>query len=147
MKRDLEIRALDMAVALRQPPEGCIHHTERGSQYCSNEYQRRLSKYGFKVSPLMVCKQTTAGQRMSGKGNCYDNSMVETFFKSTPLGEYEYSPAGQGKAELIWRNRWDTRRQAEGAIFQYINGFYNPRRRRHSSLGGKSPLAFERKAA
>jgi putative transposase len=83
---------------------------------------------------------------MSGKGNCYDNSMVETFFKSTPLGEYEYSPAGQGKAELIWRNRWDTRRQAEGAIFQYINGFYNPRRR-HSSRGGKSPLAFERKAA
>jgi putative transposase len=70
---------------------------------------------------------------MSGKGNCYDNSMVETFFKSI-------------KAELIWRNRWDTRRQAEGAIFQYINGFYNPRRR-HSSLGGKSPFAFERKAA
>ena len=82
---------------------------------------------------------------MSGKGNCYDNSMVETFFKSI-------------KAELIWRNRWETRRKAEGAIFQYINGFYNPRRR-HSSLGGKSPfshmqacavrqcLAFERKAA
>ena len=120
MKRDLAIRALDMAVALRQPPEDCIHHTDRGSQYCSNEYQRRLSKHGFKVS-------------MSGKGNCYDNSMVETFFKSI-------------KAELIWRNRWETRRQAEGAIFQYINGFYNPRRR-HSSLGGKSPLAFERKAA
>jgi transposase InsO family protein len=59
--------------------------------------------------------------------------MVETFFKSI-------------KAELSWRNRWETRRQAEGAIFQYINGFYNPRRR-HSSLGGKSPLAFERKAA
>ncbi|MEJ6611509.1 MAG: IS3 family transposase, partial [Paracoccaceae bacterium] len=55
-------------------------------------------------------------------------------------------PAAQCKAELIWRNRWDTRRQAEGAIFQYINGFYNPRRR-HSSLGVKSPLAFERKAA
>ena len=120
LMRDLAIRALDMAVALRQPPEGCIHHTDRGSQYCSNEYQRRLSKHGFKVS-------------MSGKGNCYDNSMVETFFKSI-------------KAELIWRNRWDTRRQAEGAIFQYINGFYNPRRR-HSSLGGKSPLAFERKTA
>ncbi len=115
-----EIRALDMAVALRQPPKGCIHHTDRGSQYCSNDYQKRLSKHGFKVS-------------MSGKGNCYDNSMVETFFKSL-------------KAELIWRNRWETRRQAEGAIFQFINGFYNPRRR-HSSLGGKSPLAFERKAA
>jgi transposase InsO family protein len=79
-----------------------------------------LKKHGFKVS-------------MSGKGNCYDKSIVETFFKSI-------------KAELIWRNRWETRRQAEGAIFQYINGFYNPRRR-HSSLGGKSPLAFERKAA
>ncbi|QCO54542.1 IS3 family transposase [Pseudorhodobacter turbinis] len=120
MKRDLAIRALDMAVALRQPPKGCIHHTDRGSQYCSHDYQKRLSEHGFKVS-------------MSGKGNCYDNSMVETFFKSI-------------KAELIWRNRWETRRQAEGAIFQYINGFYNPRRR-HSSLGGKSPLAFERKAA
>jgi transposase InsO family protein len=47
------------------------------------------------------------------------------------------------KAELIWRNRWETRHQAEATIFQYINGFYNPRRR-HSSLGGKSPLAFER---
>ena len=120
MKRDLAIRALDMAVALRQPPEGCIHHTDRGSQYCSHDYQKRLLKNGFKVS-------------MSGKGNCYDNSMVETFFKSI-------------KAELIWRNRWDTRRQAEGAIFQYINGFYNSRRR-HSSLNSKSPLAFERKAA
>jgi len=59
--------------------------------------------------------------------------LVETFFKSI-------------KAELIWRTRWETRRQTEGAIFQYINGFYNPRRR-HSSLGGKIPLAFERKAA
>ena len=56
---------------------------------------------------------------MSGKGICYDNSMVETFFKSI-------------KAKLIWRNKWDTGGQAEGAIFQYINGFYNPRRR-HSS--------------
>ena len=120
MKRDLAIRALDMAVAVRQPPKGCIHHTDRGSQYCSNEYQKLLSRHGFKVS-------------MSGNGNCCDNSMVETFFKSI-------------KAELIWRNRWETRRQAEGAIFQYINGFYNPRRR-HSSLGGKSLLAFERKAA
>ena len=76
MKRDLAIRALDMAVALRQPPEGCIHHTDRGSQYCSHDYQKRLLKNGFKVS-------------MSGKGNCYDNSMVETFCqrrsKNTPL--------------------------------------------------------------
>jgi putative transposase len=79
-----------------------------------------LSKYGFKVS-------------MSGKGNCYDNAAMETFFKTI-------------KAELIWRQTWHTRRQAELAIFEYINGFYNPRRK-HSALGWKSPLAFERIAA
>jgi putative transposase len=120
MKRDLAIRALDMAVALRQPPKGCIHHTDRGSQYCSHDYQKRLRKHGFLVS-------------MSGKGNCYDNAAVETFFKTL-------------KAELIWRNTWQTRRKVEMALFEYINGFYNPRRR-HSTLGGKSPLAFERLAA
>jgi putative transposase len=66
---------------------------------------------------------------MSGKGNCYDNASVETFFKTL-------------KAELIW----PTRRPAEAAIFQYINGFYNTRRR-HSYLSGISPLAFEAKVA
>ena len=70
---------------------------------------------------------------MSGKGNCYETSMVETFFKSI-------------EAELIWGNRWNTRRQAEGAIFQYINGFYHPRRR-HSSPRAKSPLELKREAA
>jgi len=120
MKRDLVIRALEMAVALRQPPKGCIHHTDRGSQYCSNDYQKVLKKHGFQVS-------------MSGRGDCYDNAVVETFFKTL-------------KAELIWRNTWTTRRQTEIALFEYINGFYNPRRR-HSTLGGKSPLAFERRAA
>ena len=59
--------------------------------------------------------------------------MVETFFKTI-------------KAELIWRHTWQTRRQVHTALFQYINGFYNPRRR-HSALDGKSPVAFERKAA
>jgi len=68
---------------------------------------------------------------MSGKGNCYDNAAVETFFKTI-------------KAELIWRRSWETRRHAEMAIFEYINGFYNPRRR-HSALGWKSPVAFEKK--
>ncbi len=120
MKKDLAIRALNMAIALRKPPKGCMHHTDRGSQYCSHDYQKILRKHGFKVS-------------MSGKGNCYDNSVAETFFKTL-------------KAELIWRHTWHTRRQAETALFQYINGFYNARRR-HSTLGGKSPLAFERKAA
>ena len=83
---------------------------------------------------------------MPGKGNCYDNAAVETFFKTI-------------KAELIWRHPWETRRKAEMAIFasqrlqaiacqptEYINGFYNPRGR-HSALGWKSPVAFERKVA
>jgi len=120
MKKDLAIRALQMAINLRQPSPGCIHHTDRGSQYCSHDYQKVLRKQGFQVS-------------MSGKGNCYDNAAVETFFKSL-------------KAELIWRHNWTTRRETEVALFEYINGFYNPRRR-HSALGWKSPLAFERKAA
>ena len=120
MKRDLAIRALRMAIALRSPPRGCIFHSDRGSQYCSHDYQKILREHGFKAS-------------MSGKGNCYDNAAVETFFKTI-------------KAELVWRRPWETRRQAETAIFQYINGFYNPRRR-HSTLGGKSPLAFERQVA
>lgn len=120
MKRDLAIRALKMAIALRRPPKGCIHHTDRGSQYCSNEYQKLLDDHDFDVS-------------MSGKGNCYDNAAVETFFKTL-------------KSELIWRNTWATRRQVQVALFEYINGFYNPRRR-HSTLAGKSQLAFEKKAA
>ena len=120
MKRDLAIRALNMAIALRQPPKGCIHHTDRGSQYCSHDYQKILRLHGFKVS-------------MSGTGNCYDNAAVETFFKTI-------------KAELLWQRSWPTRRAAELAIFEYINGFYNPRRR-HSALGWKSPFAFERKVA
>lgn len=120
MKKDLAIRALDMAVNLRKPPEGCVFHSDRGSQYCAYDYQKKLQTYGLRPS-------------MSGKGNCYDNASVETFFKSL-------------KAEMIWRQKWHTGRQAEAAIFQYINGFYNTRRR-HSYLGGISPLAFEAKVA
>ncbi len=117
---DLAIRALDMAANLRKPPKDCIFHSDRGSQYCSYDYQKKLQTYEIKPS-------------MSGKGNCYDNAAVETFFKSL-------------KAELIWRRSWPTRRQTEPAIFQYINGFYNTRRR-HLYLGGISPLAFEAKVA
>ena len=112
--------ALKVAIAVCSPPRGCIFHSARGSQCCAHDYQKIRREHGFKVS-------------MSGKGNCYDNAAVETFFKTI-------------KAELIWRRSWETRQQAEIAIFQYINGFYNPRRR-HSALGGKSPLAFERKVA
>lgn len=70
---------------------------------------------------------------MSGRGNCHDNSAVESFFKSL-------------KAELAWRRDWHTRRDVEVALFEYINGFYNPRRK-HSALRWKSPVAFEKKAA
>ena len=116
IKQDLALRALNMATALRRPPPGCVHHTDRGSQYCAHEYQKLLRKHGFKVSK-------------SGKGDCYDNSAVESFFKSL-------------KAELVWRRHWHTRRDVEVALFEYINGFYNPRRR-HSALGWKSPVASE----
>ena len=70
---------------------------------------------------------------MSAKGNCYDNSAVESFFKSL-------------KAELVWRRNRQTRREVEIALFESINGFYNPRRK-HSALGWKSPVAFEQRAA
>jgi putative transposase len=67
MKRDLAIRALDMAVALRQPPKGCIHHTDRGSQYCSHDYQKRLKKYSFLVSPIggasLACRAANERER------------------------------------------------------------------------------------
>ena len=120
LKRNLALNALNNAVALRNPPQGCIHHTDRGSQYCSNEYQMRLRDLGFKVS-------------MSGKGNCYDNAAIETFFKTL-------------KAELIWRHTWATRAHVTNALFQYINGFYNTRRK-HSAIGGTSPVKFERLSA
>lgn len=120
MKQDLAIRALNMAVALRRLPPGCIHHTDRGAQYCAHDYRKILRRHRFTVS-------------MSGKGNCYDNPAVESFFKSL-------------KAELVWRRDWHTRRDVEMALFEYINGFYNPRRK-HSALGWKSPVVFEQKAA
>ena len=95
---------------LRRPVES--------AQYCSVDYQALLRKQGVLIS-------------MSGRGNCYDNAMVETFFKTI-------------KSELIWPVAWQTRAQAENAVARYIDGFYNPVRR-HSSLGFQSPIAFERK--
>lgn len=99
----LRSQALNRAVVLRNPPSGLIHHTEWGSQYCAYEYQKWLQQLDFKAS-------------MSGKGNCYDNAVVETFFKTL-------------KAEFIWRNKWKTRQDVTTALFKYINGFYNTRRR------------------
>ena len=116
LKKDLALNALRRAIALRGPPPGLIHHSDRGSQYCSDDYQRLVKLQGIIPS-------------MSGKGNCYDNAMVETVFKTI-------------KSEMIWRTSFQTRSAAELALGRYIDGFYNPRRR-HSALGYKSPLTFE----
>lgn len=116
LKKDLALNALRRAIALRSPSPGLIQHTDRGSQYCSHDYQRLLKAHGIIPS-------------MSGKGNCYDNAMVETVFKTI-------------KNELVWRTIFQTRTAAELALGRYIDGFYNPRRR-HSALGYKSPTSFE----
>ena len=119
MTSDLPLKVLNRAIGLRQPGAGVIHHSDRGSQYCSDAYQARLGELGFLAS-------------MSGKGNCYDNAVVETFFKTI-------------KSELIWRTVFMSRSQAETAIAGYIDGFYNPVRR-HSTLDFTSPVKFEAEA-
>ena len=116
MKRGLAMEALQRAITLRRPRPGLIHHSDRDSQYCSGDYQKLVQRHGLVPS-------------MSGRGNCYDNAMVETVFKTI-------------KSELVWRVSFASRWQASNAIGEYIEGFYNPRRR-HSSLGYKSPAAFE----
>ena len=115
LRRDA-MEALRRAITLRKPPPGLIHQFDRGSEYCCGDYRRLVADHGFIAS-------------MSGRGNCYDNAMVETVFKTI-------------KSELIWRTSYASRGQATNAIGSYIEGFYNPRRR-HSSLGYKSPTAFE----
>ena len=91
MKRDLAFRALKMALALWSPPRGCVIHSDRGSQYCSHDYQKILRDHGLRSAK-------------SSKGKYYDNAVVETFFKTI-------------KAELDWRRTWATRRKAETIIF------------------------------
>jgi len=86
LKKDLATTALVRAIAIRQPKPGLIHHSDRGSQYCSYDYRDLLNKHGIIAS-------------MSGKGNCYDNSMVETVFKTI-------------KNELVWRISFQTRKEA-----------------------------------
>ena len=120
LKKDLALNALRRAIVLRNPMPGLIQHTDRGSQYCSHDYQRLLKAHGIIPS-------------MSGKGNCYDNAMVETVFKTI-------------KSELIWRTSFQTRSAANLALGRYIDSFYNPRRR-HSALAYKSPVTFEAKMA
>lgn len=117
MKRDLALNALKMAIVLRKPAAGLIHHSDRGSQYTSTDYQMLLKQYGIQPS-------------MSGKGNCFDNAAVETFFKTL-------------KAELVWCINFKTREQATRIINDYIMNFHN-RRSRHSTLGNISPMMYEK---
>ena len=82
LHKELALAALQRALAVRRPSAGLIHHSDRGSQYCSTEYQAELRKHGILIS-------------MSGKGNCYDNSMVEAFFKTlkSEIVRYHVAPA------------------------------------------------------
>jgi len=114
----LVLDALDKALRERHPPPGLLHHSDRGVQYCCEEYRRALETAGF------VCS-------MSRKGNCYDNASMESFWSTTKTetGLDVLVPPSRRSAELI--------------VFDYIETFYNPTRR-HSSLGYLSPVVFEK---
>lgn len=114
--KELVIEAFRNALEQRLPQSGIVHHSDRGSQYGSNEFQMMLRRHGI------VCS-------MSGRGNCYDNAVVESFFSTM-------------KRERVNGRRYETREDAHRDLFDYIEVFYN-RKRRHSSLGGISPAEFE----
>ena len=114
--RKLCLDALAMAVAARRPPPGLIHHSDRGSQYASGDYRRALDVN------KMLCS-------MSRKGDCWDNAVAESFWSTI-------------KAELIHDVDFPSRATAEQAIFEYIEVFYN-RRRRHSTIGYRTPVQQE----
>jgi transposase InsO family protein len=116
MTSRLVVDALEMAVQRRLPGDGLLAHSDRGSQYASEHYQRLLGKHGIECS-------------MSGVGQCWDNAPMESFFASL-------------KKELVHHEDYQTRAQARASIFEYIEMFYNPKRR-HSSLGYVSPAEYE----
>ncbi len=113
--RALVLEALRGAVGRRVPNAGLLHHSDRGSQYASGDYQDALDDLG------VVCS-------MSRKGNCWDNAVAESFFASL-------------KTECVYTRRFATRAEARETIFEYIEVFYN-RRRRHSTIGYMSPCRF-----
>jgi putative transposase len=108
--------ALSMALTMRRP-KGVIHHSDQGSQYTSIAFGNRCREAGVRPS-------------MGSVGDCYDNAMAESFFATL-------------ECELLERSRFKTHADARNAVFEFIEGFYNPQRR-HSSLGYLSPVAFER---
>jgi len=115
MTEELVLGALEQAYEAKQPGKGLLHHSDRGSQYASKEYRKKLNEYHMKAS-------------MSRKGNCYDNACIESFHSVL-------------KKELIYCTRFRTKQQAYEEIFEYIEFFYN-RKRIHSALGYLSPTRF-----
>ena len=116
MRTELCTKALENAVMKHRPPKGLMHHSDRGSQYCSKDYQEALKTNG------MICS-------MSRKGNCWDNACAETFFSTI-------------KSERLRYRVYKTREEARQDIFWYIECFYN-RKRRHQALGNMTPEAFK----
>jgi putative transposase len=118
LTRNLISESLFRAIEAKRPVQGLIHHSDRGSQYCSHEYRNLMDRFGLKVS-------------MSGKGNCYDNAPMESFW-------------GTLKQELIHNRRYTTRLEAIRDITEYIEIFYN-RQRRQARLGFLSPVVYEQR--
>jgi putative transposase len=116
MKARLVSDALSMALARRSPEPGLLHHSDRGVQYACDDYQELMARHGIACS-------------MSGRGNCYDNAAMESFWATL-------------KTELVHPAHYATRQQAKASIFEYIEVFYN-RIRLHSSIGYVSPEWFE----
>ncbi len=116
--RHLTIKALEAALTRRCPESGLLHHSDQGCTYASADYQKVLDAHGI------VCS-------MSRRGNCHDNAVMESFFSTV-------------KSEL--REHFESHGEAKAELFDYIEVFYN-QRRRHSTLGQISPAAFERQAA
>lgn len=120
LRAELVLEALGMALGLRRPAPGLIHHSDRGCQYASELYRTQLAARGI------VCS-------MSRLGDCWDNAVAESFFATL-------------KKDLVHRRPWPTMHEAKAAIHEYIAGFYNPYRR-HSAIGQLSPINYERQHA
>lgn len=116
MRAGLVVDALQMALARRKPEAGVIHHSDQGSQYVSLTFGQKARDAGIAIS-------------MGSRGDCFDNAVAESFFATL-------------KKELVRRRSWPNRRELQGAVFDYIETFYN-RERRHSTLGYLSPREFE----
>lgn len=116
MTKELVLQALKQAYGRQQPEQEVLHHSDRGSQYASHDYQKQLEVYSMLSS-------------MSRKGNCYDNACIESFHSII-------------KKELIYLNKYETRAEAEKSIFEYIEVFYN-NERIHSTIDYATPTEFE----